>query len=126
MVWNREAGIGLARAVASSCSVPGIYPPITIRGRHYIDGGMRSATNADVAKGYDAVLVVAVTVRVTDPIMAERFSKPLENELKNELAKTVRIERYRFDRAATPVSMTGGWSRQRSTSRSAGRTGSST
>jgi NTE family protein len=82
VVWNRESGIGLARAVASSCSVPGIFPPITIRGRRYIDGGMRSATNADVAKGYGAVLVVAVTVRVTDPIMAERFSKPLENELK--------------------------------------------
>lgn len=82
VVWNQEAGIGLARAVASSCSVPGIFPPITIRGRRYIDGGIRSATNADVAKGYDAVLVVAVTVRVTDPIMAERFRKPLENELK--------------------------------------------
>jgi hypothetical protein len=32
-----------------------------LRGRRYIDGGMRSATNADVAKGYDAVLVIAVT-----------------------------------------------------------------
>ncbi len=82
VIWNQEAGIGLARAVASSCSVPGIFPPITIRGRRYIDGGMRSPTNADVAKGYDAVLVVAVSVRVTDPIMAERFRTPLENELK--------------------------------------------
>jgi NTE family protein len=82
VVWNQEAGIGLARAVASSCSVPGVYPPITIRGRRYIDGGMRSATNADVAKGYDAVLVVAMTARVTDPLLAERFRKPLENELK--------------------------------------------
>jgi NTE family protein len=82
VVWNREAGIGLARAVASSCSVPGIFPPITIRGHRYIDGGMRSATNADVAKSHDTVLVVAVTVRVPDPTVAERFSKPLENELK--------------------------------------------
>jgi NTE family protein len=45
VVWDRGAGIGLARAVASSCSVPGIFPPIAIRGRRYIDGGMRSATN---------------------------------------------------------------------------------
>jgi NTE family protein len=82
VVWNQEAGIGLARALASSCSVPGVFPPITIRGRRYIDGGMRSPTNADIAKGHDAVLVVAVTIRVTDPVMAERFSKPLEKELK--------------------------------------------
>lgn len=82
VVWDKEAGIGLARAVASSCSVPGVFPPITIRGRRYIDGGMRSPTNADVAKGYETVLVIAVTVRLTDPIMAERFRKPLEKELK--------------------------------------------
>ena len=92
VVWNKEANVGLARAVASSCSVPGIFPPITIRGRRYIDGGMRSATNADVAKGYDAVLVVAVTVRVTDPTMAERFSKPLENELKILRESSSRVE----------------------------------
>ena len=33
----------------------------------------------------------------------------LEHELSGELAKNVRIERYRFDHAAIPVSMTGGW-----------------
>ena len=100
VVWNRESGIGLTRAVASSCSVPGIFPPITIRGRRYIDGGMRSATNADVAKGYDAVLVVAVTVRVTDPILAERFSKPLENELKILRENGTRVELIKPDDAS--------------------------
>ncbi len=97
VVWNQEAGIGLARAVASSCSVPGIFPPITIRGRRYIDGGMRSATNADVAKGHDAVLVIAVTVRITDPILAERFSKPLENELKILRESGTRVELIKPD-----------------------------
>jgi NTE family protein len=72
--------------------VPGIFPPITIRGRRYIDGGMRSATNADVAKGYDAVLVVAVTVRIPDPTLAERFRKPLENELKILRESGARVE----------------------------------
>src|SRR5947207_6357998 len=100
VVWNREAGIGLARAVASSCSVPGIFPPITIGGRHYIDGGMRSATNADIAKGYDAVLVVAVTVRVADPTLAERFSKPLENELKALRESGARVELIKPDDAS--------------------------
>ena len=92
VVWDQGAGVGLARAVAASCSVPGIFPPITIRGRRYIDGGMRSSTNADVAKGYDKVLVIAVTVRTQDPIMAERFSKPLEKELKILRESNARVE----------------------------------
>ena len=36
------------RAIAASCAIPGIYRPITIGGRRYIDGGAHSPTNADV------------------------------------------------------------------------------
>ena len=78
--WSHESGVPLSRAIASSCSVPGIYPPITIKGRRYIDGGMRSATNADLAKGYDNVIVVAVTAGGEGP-MAEAGQKRLEGEL---------------------------------------------
>ncbi len=69
-LWNAASGADLDRAVASSCAVPGLYPPITIDGRRYMDGGMRSATNADVAAGADAVLVLAVTVRPAEFYMA--------------------------------------------------------
>ena len=41
--------------------MPGIFPPITINGRRYIDGGMKSATNAELAAGHDRVIVVSVT-----------------------------------------------------------------
>ena len=81
VVWNKEAGAGIKRAVASSCSVPGVFPPITIKGRRYIDGGMRSATNADLAKGYDVAIVVAVTGAAADPKMAEQFRKQLDKEI---------------------------------------------
>lgn len=60
VVWDGAKGVELARAVASSCAVPGIFPPITIDGRRYIDGGMRSGTSADLAVGHDRVLVVSV------------------------------------------------------------------
>ena len=81
VVWNKAAGVGVKRAVASSCSVPGVFPPITLKGRRYIDGGMRSPTNADVAKGYDIAVVVAVTGASTDPAMAAQFQKVLDREL---------------------------------------------
>ncbi len=57
-IMDRESGVPLVDAVAASCAVPGIRPPTTIAGRRYMDGGMRSATNADLAQGYERVLIL--------------------------------------------------------------------
>lgn len=59
VVWDRTSGIVLASAVAASCAVPGVWPPATVAGRRYIDGSVRSATNADLAMGHDVVVVLA-------------------------------------------------------------------
>jgi NTE family protein len=92
VVWNKAAGVGVVRAVASSCSVPGVFPPITIKGRRYIDGGMRSATNADLAKGYDAAVVVAVTGGASNDPAMERFRKMLDNEINEVRESGARVE----------------------------------
>jgi NTE family protein len=55
---DRESGVSLVDAVSASCAVPGIWPPVTIAGHRYMDGGMRSATNADLARGYDRILIL--------------------------------------------------------------------
>ena len=81
VVWNAAAKVGLARAVASSCSVPGIFPPITLNGRRYIDGGMRSATNADVAHGHDLTVVVALRLAVATNPVAEATRAQLDAEM---------------------------------------------
>jgi NTE family protein len=60
VVWDRSSGVPLVRAVASSCAVPGIFPPVTIDGRRYYDGGIRSASNADLAAGAEIVLIISV------------------------------------------------------------------
>ncbi|NUR58272.1 MAG: patatin-like phospholipase family protein [Catenulispora sp.] len=39
----------LAEAVTASCAIPGWFAPVVIEGRRYVDGGMWSATNVDVA-----------------------------------------------------------------------------
>ncbi|MGI9185715.1 MAG: patatin-like phospholipase family protein [Solirubrobacteraceae bacterium] len=56
-------GVALADAVAASCAVPGVFPPIPIEGRLYVDGGVRSSANADVARGCSKVVVLAPLVR---------------------------------------------------------------
>ncbi len=57
-VFEASDGVPLARAVAASCAVPGIYPPVSVDGRRYIDGGTRSSANADLAAGYDQVVAL--------------------------------------------------------------------
>ena len=58
VVWDRAAGVPLVLAVASSCAVPMVYPPVEINGRRYVDGGVRSATNADLAAGARTLVVL--------------------------------------------------------------------
>lgn len=80
-VWDATTNVPLERAIASSCSVPGVYPPITINGSRYMDGGARSALNADLAAGYDTVVVVSVTLLELPPgIDDERIAKYLAKE----------------------------------------------
>ena len=51
----------LAPAVLASCAIPGYFRPVTIEGVEYMDGGVHSATNADVlrAEGLDVVVIVS-------------------------------------------------------------------
>jgi NTE family protein len=58
-IWTKDSGVSLVTAVASSCAAPFAYPPTTIAGRRYMDGGMRSGTNGDLALGADRIVVIA-------------------------------------------------------------------
>ncbi len=60
--WDRASGVELHRAVASSCSVPGLSPPVTIGTERYIDGGARDMLNADLAVGHDRVVALSCVV----------------------------------------------------------------
>jgi len=91
VIWDAAAKVGLARAVASSCSVPGVFPPITINGRRYIDGGMRSSSNADLATGHERVIVVGFRT-AADPAVSARMRAPLEAEIDVLRAAGARVE----------------------------------
>ncbi|MDP9845411.1 patatin-like phospholipase family protein [Streptosporangium lutulentum] len=58
VVWERDSGASLVLAVASSCAVPCVYPPVEINGRRYMDGGVRSASNIDLAAGSSTVVIL--------------------------------------------------------------------
>ena len=59
VVFDRHSGVDLVDAVAASCANGFGVPPYGIGDSRYIDGGYRSNENADLAAGYERVLVLS-------------------------------------------------------------------
>ena len=51
----------LAAAVLASCAIPGYFQPVDIGGTEYVDGGVHSATNADVLRTERLDVVVVIS-----------------------------------------------------------------
>jgi NTE family protein len=47
--FDRDSGADLVDAVTASTALPGLVPTHSINGTRYIDGGVRSPDNADLA-----------------------------------------------------------------------------
>lgn len=62
VVFERGSDVELVDAVAASCAVPGVWPPVTIDGHRYVDGGVSSVVHVDLADRpdpVDRILVIA-------------------------------------------------------------------
>jgi NTE family protein len=57
--FDRNSGVELVDAVTASTALPGLVPTVSINGEPYIDGGVRSPDNADLASGYANVVVLS-------------------------------------------------------------------
>lgn len=64
-------------AIAASCAVPGTWPAVPIGDALYMDGGIRSMTNADMAAGFRQVIVLAP--------LGYRDGNPVSGHLRREL-----------------------------------------
>jgi NTE family protein len=93
-IFDRASGATLVDAVAASCAIPGIWPPVSINGHHYMDGGTYSTDNADVAVGCDRVLIVAL--RSSVPPLAVM---PLDSALESLRRGGARVEVVHPDQA---------------------------
>jgi NTE family protein len=65
VAFDRDSGVGLVDAVAASCAVPGVWPPVTIGDRRYMDGGVGSSVNMTLADDCDAAVVLVPSGRDT-------------------------------------------------------------
>jgi NTE family protein len=90
-IFDRLSGTSLVDAVAASCAVPGIWPPVTIDGRRYMDGGARSSDNADLALGYARTMIVSPMGTARPEITGESLEQQVET-LKSAGGKTYLVE----------------------------------
>ncbi|MFI0262648.1 patatin-like phospholipase family protein [Streptomyces sp. NPDC017056] len=70
--FDDTSGVELVDAVGASCAVPGVWPPVSIGGRWWIDGGVHSSANADLADGYGRVVVLAPVAAGGGPLATAR------------------------------------------------------
>lgn len=66
-VWDQAAGVDPQLAIASSCAVAGVFPPVRIGDGYWMDGGGRDILNPDLAAGHDVVLAVSCTLLDVPP-----------------------------------------------------------
>ena len=57
--FDRDSGADMVDAVTASTALPGMVPTHSINGTRYIDGGVRSPDNADLASGFANVVVLS-------------------------------------------------------------------
>ncbi len=74
-VFDRDSRVSLAEAVNASCAIPFVWPEASVRGHHYLDGGVRSPLNLDLAHGYDRI--VGLASNVLTPRRGGRISSQL-------------------------------------------------
>ena len=61
---DADAGGDVGGAVAASCAIPGYYAPVPVAGEEYVDGGVHSPTNADLATDGPGLVLVSSPMSV--------------------------------------------------------------
>jgi NTE family protein len=98
VVFGRDASAPLAQAVHASCAVPGYFRPVRIGEQTYIDGGVRSPTNADVLRRRALDLVIVVS-----PMSGRELGRVgLGNLIRRRARTSTQAERGHLWRAGIP------------------------
>jgi len=71
--FDRDSGVDLVDAIAAATALPGLVPTQSINGTRYINGGVRSPDNADLASGYANILVLSPLSGRSGPLPEGQF-----------------------------------------------------
>jgi NTE family protein len=71
--------VPVSQAVQASTALPGLYRPVRIEGRDYVDGGVKKTAHVNLAIRHGADLVICINPLV--PILNESLKGPLHGPL---------------------------------------------
>lgn len=95
---------GLPAAVAASCAIPGVFEPVEIGGRPYVDGGVHSLSNLDLLAGEGLDLVICLNPTSAGASVASvRPTDWMLNGIRGASAWSVRSEAARVRASGTEV-----------------------
>jgi NTE family protein len=77
----RHREVAISRAVAASTALPGLYRPVRIKGRDYVDGGVRKTAHINLAIQSGATLVICINPIV--PYLNDTAKGALDGHLSN-------------------------------------------
>ena len=81
--WVFEKG-SVGRAVRASSSIPGIFQPVEINGRTYVDGGVTDNLPVDIARAKGADIIIAVNIQ-------KKIDNPQINSLIDVILQSINI-----------------------------------
>jgi predicted acylesterase/phospholipase RssA len=103
--------VPISLAVQASAAVPGLYPPVEIKGRHFVDGALRKTMHASIALEHGVDVLFCVNPIV--PYNARRPGKLAAGGLLDVLSQTLRatlhsrldaaMERYQKTHPGTDI-----------------------
>ena len=94
----------LPQAVAASCAVPGIYRPVRIGNRMYVDGGAWSPSNLDCVARAELDLVVCLNPLSSQPEELERAGKgTVRGRMRRTTGRRLGWEAKRLEERGTEV-----------------------
>ncbi|MEV8533213.1 patatin-like phospholipase family protein [Streptomyces sp. NPDC051211] len=67
VAFDSASPVTLPEAVAASCAVPVVWPPVSAAGRRWMDGGSRSTANVHLARGADRVVAITPIPEAVGP-----------------------------------------------------------
>ena len=79
---NGHRGVPVSRAVQASTALPGLYRPVRIGGRDFVDGGVQKTAHINLAIKHGARLVICINPIV--PILNNGLRGPLNGHLSNK------------------------------------------
>ena len=71
--------VPISRAIQASSALPGLYPPVDIRGRHFVDGALRRTMHASVVLDHGIDLMFGINPLV--PFNASRAAEDEDDKL---------------------------------------------